>query len=129
MNFQNRLPFVPLCIPFVFASVGAFIIEPPQTTYVVRRGSDVTLTCRVFGNPRPSVIWYHTVNISSTRYEDEVFQDGFITRRTIKISQVIEEDSGNFTCITANSFSGVSRETSRVVVQGNDLVLLHFDIS
>ena len=103
---------------FFVISVPAFISKPPQSEYLVRKGSDITLKCQAFGNPRPSLLWNPAVNEFDTRYKQAVIRDGFTIERSITIHQVIAEDSKNYTCIAANAIGGISRESGRVIILG-----------
>ena len=107
-----------------FCLVPAVISTSPQKIYLIRKGSDVTIQCSAFGNPRPSLIWRHSMNTSSARYREEVTEAEFSIEKKITIQNVTARDAGNFTCITANSVGSIGRGTGRVIVQGNMLYLV-----
>ena len=95
-------------------------MKPPQSEYLVRKGSDITLKCQAFGNPIPSLLWYPSVDETDSRYKQGVIIDGFTVEKTITIHQVVAKDSKNYTCIVANAFSSIIREKSRVIVLGKE---------
>ena len=103
---------------FFLILVPAFIVKPPQNEYRIRKGSNVTLKCKAFGIPRPTVLWHPAADKLDIRYTQRVIISGFTVEREFSIHHVATADSNNYTCIVVNTFGNISRETARVTVLG-----------
>ncbi|RZF46013.1 hypothetical protein LSTR_LSTR006779 [Laodelphax striatellus] len=98
---------------------------PPVGTRIEAEGEDVTLTCRVTGDPKPAVNWVvnsrvitnHTqrAGYTDSRYVLKQDNDGWLN---LTISRVRHQDRGEFIC-GATSPGGVEeRHVTLVVKQG-----------
>src|SRR6218665_19630 len=63
--------------PFVFLAELPSFIDAPQAVVKVAEGQNVTLTCQVFGAPKPVITWKKT-DIGSTAPSKPVIGDRFI---------------------------------------------------
>ena len=48
---------------FLFSVPPKVVPVPPDGQFVVRKGSTITLTCQVSGNPRPKITWQRSVRL------------------------------------------------------------------
>uniref|UniRef100_A0A5S6QAL2 protein-tyrosine-phosphatase n=1 Tax=Trichuris muris TaxID=70415 RepID=A0A5S6QAL2_TRIMR len=82
------------------------IVEEPELR-TVERGGSATLTCRVSGDPKPSILWLRDrlpVNMSNRRYS-------ISTIGSLVIQQTEESDEGRYECMARNKH-GVAHSRS-----------------
>ena len=92
--------------------VPATVVSLPENVSVVA-GSNLNLTCLVYGDPSPSVYWIRN-GLRVKSYA--VLSEG---NRTLIIRSVAVEDEGAFTCVTVNR---AGNDSSRVYVEVKGLL-------
>jgi len=100
----------------VHVHVPAFIVKPPQNEYRIRKGANVTLKCKAFGIPRPTVLWHPVADKLDARYTQRVIISGFTVEMEFSIHHIVTADSKNYTCIVVNPVGKIIKETTRVTV-------------
>ncbi|KAH0625020.1 hypothetical protein JD844_033033 [Phrynosoma platyrhinos] len=77
------------------------VFEPPEVSMelsqqIITWGQSAKFTCKVRGNPQPSVVWLHNAVplFSSHRMQ--------LTRRALRVSSVGPEDEGIYQCMAEN---------------------------
>ncbi|KAL2716374.1 peroxidasin [Vespula squamosa] len=92
------------------------IMEGPEDTEV-KIGDTVTFTCRVIGDPEPEVKWM--------RDSSELYVDGerfFIQEDgTLVISDVTEEDTGEYECIASSDMGSTKSRKARALIIASSL--------
>lgn len=98
------------------------ILFPPVGTIVEAEGDEVTLTCRVIGNPHPEVHWVVNtrvinnstrINYNDLRYTIREDKNGWLNLTIIRIKP---QDRGDFSCV-ARSPGGVDERNVTLVVR------------
>ncbi|XP_060090618.1 brother of CDO isoform X2 [Heteronotia binoei] len=84
---------------FILYNVQVF--EPPEVSmelsqHIITWGQSAKFTCKVRGNPQPSVVWLHNAVplFSSHRMQ--------LSRRALRVSSVGPEDEGIYQCMAEN---------------------------
>ncbi|XP_046815214.1 peroxidasin homolog [Vespa crabro] len=92
------------------------IMEGPEDTEV-KIGDTVTFTCRVTGDPEPEVKWMRDSN--------ELYVDGerFLVQKdgTLVISDVTEEDTGEYECIASSDMGSTKSRKARALIIASSL--------
>ncbi|CAF3380090.1 unnamed protein product [Rotaria sp. Silwood1] len=86
------------------------IIETTYSKIAAEIGQSVTLTCRVIGQPKPSIIWKHNQQIISC---DEIINDICY----LYFPKITMQDFGTYQCIAENLL-GKEEWTYTIVVRG-----------
>uniref|UniRef100_T1JH60 Ig-like domain-containing protein n=1 Tax=Strigamia maritima TaxID=126957 RepID=T1JH60_STRMM len=90
------------------------ILTPPLTVQVTK-GSNMSLTCGVSGNPNPVVLWYKDGNsLLNTNKRIFTFRTG-----TLIVVDVRSVDSGRYRCFARNNFGNVTTTTQVSVIEPN----------
>ncbi|XP_014260449.1 uncharacterized protein LOC106673046 [Cimex lectularius] len=103
------------------------ILYPNVGTTVVADGDEVSLSCRVTGNPTPEVHWVYNARIitnnTRTKYGDLKYlvrSSGEINRWVnVTVTRVRPQDRGEFTCV-AKSFGGVDERNITLIVKSSN---------
>lgn len=104
------------------------IIEPLQGTAIQATGENITMSCKVMGNPKPDVTWAQntiTIDGMSRKYAD----NRLVIKRSdldltvwvnLTIINVRYQDKGDYTCVAKNPGGSETRSISLTVnrVQG-----------
>lgn len=116
MNVGKRKPTLAkwrltqnLC--FTVTARPAFVIQPQNTEVLV--GESVTLECSATGHPLPRITW-------TKGDQTPVPADPRVSVTPsggLYIQNVVQEDSGQYTCFAANSIDSV-QATALIIVQG-----------
>ncbi|XP_076295865.1 fibroblast growth factor receptor homolog 1 isoform X2 [Lasioglossum baleicum] len=75
-------------------------------------GNMLRLRCPSFGNPVPNITWYKNNDIPKRTLG--VFT---ITKWTIKLEDLVPEDSGNYTCVVCNILGCINRTWKVEIVE------------
>lgn len=98
------------------------IIWPPLGTSIEAEGDEVTLTCRVTGNPMPEVRWVVNTRVitnntrmgyNDLRYSVRGDRNGWMNLTIIRVKP---QDRGEFTCI-AESQGGIDERNVTLIVR------------
>lgn len=107
-NATNSLGYVYKDVYINVLSLPPEITEPPSVVNTVD-GRTVTLTCHVFGAPKPEVKWLRGgLELTGGRYT--VQHDGDLEIRDVTFS-----DTGNYTCYAVNKFGSQDASGSLTV--------------
>jgi len=81
-------------------------VTPPEDQ-AVALGEDVTFTCIASGTKPPSIVWAQIVdgNPIPISNDVEMLEMGNTVNSTLTISDVKEDDFGDYQCIANDSFS------------------------
>ncbi|KAK9497448.1 hypothetical protein O3M35_004157 [Rhynocoris fuscipes] len=104
------------------------IIYPPVGTEIRATSEDVTLSCKVAGNPLPKVNWFFNsviiTNDTKTKYGDlryTITSSGDTTRWiNITVNRVRSKDHGEFRCV-AESPGGIDERKVSLIVDNSGL--------
>lgn len=104
-NATNSLGYVYKDVYVNVLALAPEITEPPSNEATVD-GRIVTMTCRVFGAPKPEVKWLHNnKELTGGRYT--VLDNG-----DLEIRDVIFLDAGQYTCYATNKFGNAEAKGS-----------------
>lgn len=78
-------------------------------------GEEVTMTCRVVGNPLPVVRWYKDGQEVMPSTDFQISYDENTGISTLKIPEVFPEDAGEYACTAENMFGDATTSASLVV--------------
>ncbi|XP_062139817.1 neuroglian isoform X1 [Drosophila sulfurigaster albostrigata] len=108
-NATNSLGYVYKDVYLNVLALQPEIQVKPQAEAITVNGRNITLTCRVFGAPKPQVKWRHNENwLTGGRYN--VLPSG-----DLSIDEVTYADSGTYTCLAVNKFGNATAQGSLVV--------------
>lgn len=96
---------------FTVTARPAFVIQPQNTEVLV--GESVTLECSATGHPPPRITW-------TKGDQTPVPADPRVSVTPsggLYIQNVVQEDSGQYTCFAANSIDSI-QATALIIVQG-----------
>lgn len=96
---------------FVVTARPAFVIQPQNTEVLV--GESVTLECSATGHPLPRITWTKG-DQTSVPADPRV---SITPSGGLYIQNVVQEDSGEYTCFAANSVDSI-HATAFIIVQG-----------
>lgn len=107
-NATNSLGYVYKDVYLNVLALPPEIVEPPrQEATVIHRA--VTLTCRVFGAPKPEVKWIRNgLELTGGRYKVQENGD-------LQITDVSFADAGDYTCYATNKFGKADANGTLVV--------------
>ena len=90
------------------------ITTPPQNT-TEQEGNNVTLSCTVDGNPKPSISWIKDVSPVSTSGNPRI---SFGTdNKQLIITNVNRSDHGEYQCVASNSLGNATSSAATLNVQ------------
>ena len=87
-------------------------IRKPRSLYLAHAGTTITLSCKVDGHPKPTLIWlrgYTVINFSKTT-NLQLLPDG-----SMRFSPVTKADQDTYRCVAENR-NGLSSASSRLWV-------------
>ncbi|KAG7213388.1 hypothetical protein KM043_002681 [Ampulex compressa] len=87
-----------------------FSITPEEMIYVTLDDS-IILNCQAEGTPTPEILWYKDANPVEPSATIGIFNDG----TELRISNIKNEDIGDYTCIARNGEGQISH-TARVII-------------
>lgn len=96
---------------FVVTARPAFVIQPQNTEVLV--GESVTLECSATGHPPPRITW--TRGDRTPLPEDP--RVSITPSGGLYIQNVLQDDSGEYTCFASNSVDSI-HATALIIVQG-----------
>ena len=96
---------------FVVTARPAFVIQPQNTEVLV--GESVTLECSATGHPPPRITW--TKGDRTPLPEDP--RVSITPSGGLFIQNVLQDDSGEYTCFASNSVESI-HATALIIVQG-----------
>lgn len=99
------------------------ILEPPEITsgpqdVEVSWGETAVFTCRVDGDPRPSVFWMRDdqeIDVDGEKYR--LMEDG-----SLMIQNTEPEDSGYYECMVKSQDGITKSRPARMVVKSNEVL-------
>ena len=95
----------------LYRSEEAPVIEdPPQKYLIVSEGQKVNLTCRVYGAPKPKVVWHKTSGEQLTGGRYWVHTDG-----NLEIEDISLVDAGMYFCTASNRIDTVTANGELIV--------------
>ena len=98
-----------ICL-FVFFPVPPQFLETPESVVKVIGNAVASLSCRVFGFPKPTVVWSRGfVPLPQGR--------STVTNGTLNISNFSPQDAGPYKCKATNKLGSVSALTTLNYVQ------------
>lgn len=102
-------------LSFLGTARPAFVIQPQNTEVLV--GESVTLECSATGHPPPRITWTRGDG-TPVPVDPRV---SITPSGGLYIQNVVQEDSGEYTCFAANTVDSV-HATAFIIVQGETLV-------
>ena len=94
-----------------FISEEAPVIEdPPQIDLKVAEGQQINLTCRVYGAPKPKVVWRKGSGEQLTGGRYKIFSDG-----NLQIDDISLVDAGEYSCTATNRIDSVMARGNIIV--------------
>ncbi|XP_076389609.1 protein turtle isoform X5 [Megachile rotundata] len=93
-----------------------FSITPEEVIYV-NVGDGIILNCQAEGTPTPEILWYKDANPVEPSSIIGIFNDG----TELRISNIKDEDIGDYTCIARNGEGQISH-TARVMIAGGAVI-------
>jgi len=90
----------------VYSRVVQIMILTPPEDQAVALGEDVTFTCIAFGTKPPSIVWAQIVdgNTIPISNDVEMLEMENTVNSTLTISDVKEDDFGDYQCIAGDNF-------------------------
>ncbi|XP_058814203.1 neuroglian isoform X1 [Topomyia yanbarensis] len=114
-NATNSLGYVYKDVYLNVLALAPEITEPPKLEYTVDR-RNVTMTCRVFGAPKPEVKWIRNGReLTGGRYQ--ILETGDLFIRGVEFS-----DAGEYTCNAINKLGEKSASGELVVKEHTKII-------
>ena len=106
-----------------FSSFSLFVLTEPMidaepSDAEVIYGDDVTLTCTVFSDEIPGIIWKHIQTSQLTRIKPTVTSNSLKYDCSLMISNVDLMDSGDYFFVVSNTNGSKMSETASLLVIG-----------
>ena len=114
----------PVCAKPKLPSLAAPTLVEPLHDASVNEGDSVRMTCKIHGEPRPMMTWYHNGQpIKPSKYfQFSSTPDG---HQVLNIAGAFPEDQGTYKCVARNP-QGQIETTAKLTVKGFQLAPYYF---
>ncbi|XP_050542439.1 protein turtle-like isoform X2 [Daktulosphaira vitifoliae] len=95
-----------------------FVTIPSEVQYI-NLGDSIILNCQAVGTPTPEIVWFKDATDIQPTATVGIFNDG----TELRISNIRNEDIGDYTCIARNGEGQISH-TARVLIAGGAVIMV-----
>ena len=90
----------------------------PLSNYIACDGEPVRFECKISGNPKPNIVWFHNSRLIRPSPDFLQFHD-MDNNCSLTVREVFPEDAGRYTVLAKNMF-GIASSSAELTVQENE---------